>query len=452
MPDSTRCKDCKIRGKPFHPAYSGTRHTRVYAGNGIGSTPLARGGGGVWGTDIYAVGTGNELLRISLSGTVTNIGSGFANVRDLRFGPDGALYVSDFSTDRIYRFAEPSVPQATTTIYARVPDPTRMAFAPDGTMYVGRDNSGSGGAWDDPVKIFRVGPGGTPASEYGSAAISDPDAVAYDANGSASGIPGAVLVAGHDYKSISGKVVAIRPGQTITTLYGPTAFTFNPNVFAYDLNGRLLFSDDEGGKVWIMTNGVPSVLFNLAGALHLAADSLNRLVVGVSGTQTLRLYTSAGTLLTNAFAMVAADSPLARGHGGFWGTGIFCVNTNGDLLSLGLTGAATKFGSGFGAPYGISFGPDGALYVAEFGSDLIWRIAPTVERPGLTISRVGSLVQLSWPSVLNQTYQLQSATNLPAVTWQSEGTPTPGTSGVLATNLTIGTQPEKFFRLQRFDH
>jgi formylglycine-generating enzyme required for sulfatase activity len=27
MPDSTRCKDCKIRGKPFHPAYSGTRHT-----------------------------------------------------------------------------------------------------------------------------------------------------------------------------------------------------------------------------------------------------------------------------------------------------------------------------------------------------------------------------------------------------------------------------------------
>jgi K+-transporting ATPase ATPase B chain len=37
MPDSTRCKDCKIRGKPFHPAYSGTRHTALYAGNGIGS-------------------------------------------------------------------------------------------------------------------------------------------------------------------------------------------------------------------------------------------------------------------------------------------------------------------------------------------------------------------------------------------------------------------------------
>jgi hypothetical protein len=36
MPDSTRCKDCKIRGKPFHPAYSGTRHTDAYAGNGIG--------------------------------------------------------------------------------------------------------------------------------------------------------------------------------------------------------------------------------------------------------------------------------------------------------------------------------------------------------------------------------------------------------------------------------
>jgi hypothetical protein len=183
-------------------------------------------------------------------------------------------------------------------------------------------------------------------------------------------------VAGHELNSLLGKIVAIRPDQTISTLYGPTTFTFNPNVFTHDLNGRLVFSDDEGGKVWTMTNGVPSVLFNLAGALHLAADDLNRLVVGVSGTPTLRLYDAQGVLQTSAFATVAADSPLARGPGGFWGTGIFCVNTNGDLLSLDLNGVATQWGTGFGSPWAMAFGPDGALYLSEFNSDLIWRIAP----------------------------------------------------------------------------
>lgn len=413
-------------------------------------TPLARGAGGAWGADIYAVGTGGELLRIGLSGGVTNIGSGFSNVRDLRFGPDGALYASDFANDRIYRFAQPSLPQAATTVYSRVTDPTRMAFAPDGTMFVGRDNSGSGGDFDDPVKVFRVASGGAPSSEYGNAPISDPDGVAYDANGSASGISGAVIVGGHELNSLAGKVVAIRPDQTITTLYA-TASTFNPNVFAYDRNGRLLFSDDEGGKVWTMTNGTPTVLFNLAGAVHLAADSLNRIVVGVSGTQTLRLYTAAGALLTNAFATVAADSPLAPGPGGFWGTGMFCVNTNGDLLSLDLTGVATKFGSGFGAPYGMSFGPDGALYVTDFGGDLIWRVAPAVDRPRLEISQAGAHACVSWQSFVNLPYQLQSSTNLTSAAWLNEGLPFPGTGGVLVTNILLDRGPNRFFRLRAGD-
>ncbi|MDH7503248.1 MAG: hypothetical protein QHJ82_11145, partial [Verrucomicrobiota bacterium] len=281
---------------------------------------LARGPGGAWGTDLYAVAANGDLVRVDLQGNATNrVGAGFGNVHDLQFGPDGALYASDFNNDRIYRFAPPAVPNATTTVYARVTDPVRLSFAPDGTLFVGRDNSGSGGDYDDAAKIHRVAPGGLPVEEYGNAAITDPDAVVYDADGSASGIAGAVIVAGHELNSLSGKIVAIRPNQTITTLYGPTAFTFNPNVFTHDLNGRLVFSDDEGGKVWTMTNGQPSVLLNLAGALHLAADAQNRLVVGVSGTQTLQLYTAAGLLITNNFATVAADSPLARGPGRFWG-------------------------------------------------------------------------------------------------------------------------------------
>ncbi|HEY9174895.1 MAG TPA: LamG-like jellyroll fold domain-containing protein [Verrucomicrobiae bacterium] len=342
----------------------------------VGS-PLARGPGGAWGTDLYAVAANGDLVQVDLQGNATNrVGSGFSNMQDLQFGPDGALYASDFNGDRVYRFARPTVPNATTTIYARVTDPARLSFAPDGTLFVGRDNSGSGGGYTDAVKIHRIGPGGSPVEEYGNTAITDPDAVAYDADGSASGIPGAVIVAGRQLTGLPGKIVAIRPDQTITTLYGPTSSSFNPNVFAFDLNGRLLFTEDEDGRVSMLVNGVPSLLFNAVGALHLAVDMQGRLVLGQYTSPILRLYDAAGGLLTNAFARVAADSPLARGPGGFWGTGIFCVNTNGDLLSLDLNGAATQWGTGFGAPWDLKFGPDGALYVSEFSSDLIWRIAP----------------------------------------------------------------------------
>lgn len=343
-------------------------------------SPVVRGPGGEWGTDLYAVAPNGDLIRIGLDGTTTIVGGRFvmasgAVFYGMTFGPDGAFYVSDFEADRIYRFGRPEVPGTQTTVYARVTDPMQLAFAPDGTLFVGRDNTGSGGDYDDAVKVHRVGPGGSPVEEYGAAAITDPDAVIYDANGSASGIPGAVLVAGHDLNSPGGKIVAIRPDQSLTNLYS-TGAIFNPNVFTCDLNGRLLFSDNEGGKVWTMTNGAPTVLFNLAGALHLAVDELNRLVVGREDLASLHLYTAGGVLLTNAFATVAPNSPLARGPGGFWGTGIFCVNTNGDLISLDTNGVATRFGTGFGLPSGMAFGPDGALYLSEFDSDLIWRVAP----------------------------------------------------------------------------
>lgn len=363
---------------------------RLYSSDGVllnanfvpvkASSPVVRGPGDEWGTDLYAVAPNGDLIRIGPDGAANVVGGRFlmasgAVLSALAFGPDGALYASDFEADRIYRFGRPNVPGTQTTIYARVTDPVRLAFAPDGTLFVGRDNFGSGGDYDDAVKIHRIGPGGSPVEEFGNAAISDPDAVVYDASGTASGIPGAVLVAGHENNSFAGKIVAIRPDQSLTTLYS-TSSTSNPNVFTYDLNGRLLLSDDEGGKVWTITNGVPTVLFNLAGALHLVADELNRLVVGTAGVSTLRLYTSDGVLLTNAFATVAVGSPLARGPGGFWGTGIFCVGPNGDLLSLDVQGVATTLGTGFGVPYGMAFGPDGALYVSEFNSDLIWRVAP----------------------------------------------------------------------------
>lgn len=62
---------------------------------------FAQGGG--FGNDLYGVDqlTG-ELVRVSQSGTVTVIGSGFGN-SFVTFGGDGAMYVSEFDNDRVLR-------------------------------------------------------------------------------------------------------------------------------------------------------------------------------------------------------------------------------------------------------------------------------------------------------------------------------------------------------------
>ncbi|HOK77782.1 MAG TPA: hypothetical protein PLW35_08685, partial [Verrucomicrobiota bacterium] len=44
--------------------------------------------------------------------------------------------------------AQPIVTYFTTSVYAVLRDPVRLSFAPDGTLYAGRDASGSGdGLW-----------------------------------------------------------------------------------------------------------------------------------------------------------------------------------------------------------------------------------------------------------------------------------------------------------------
>lgn len=418
------------------------------------SSPLARGPGGDWGTDIYAVAPNGDLIRIALDGSTKKAGSGFlmtsgAAISALAFGPDGTLYASDFEADRIYRFSPPTVPGAETTVYARVTDPERLSFAPDGTLFVGRDNTGSGGDYDDAVKIHRIGPGGSPVEEFGNTAITDPDAVFCDVTGQFSGTPGAVIVAGTQLDASNGKIVKILPDGTVTTIYGPTGFGFNPNLFVHDeAGGRLLFSDDIGGKVWTMTNTTPVQLFSLPAAFPLAVDSLGR-IIAASDSSWLRLYSAEGSLLDDTYVQAQANTMIVRGPGGFWGTDVYFVGTNLNLMRLETNGTVSQVGTSFGGLSGFAFGPDGALYVSQHGNDLIWRIAPTdaVVRPKLTATLNGAQLQLAWAGVANQSYQLQSTTNLPPAAWLPEGMPFAGTGGLLTTNVPVGPGPRKFFRL-----
>lgn len=89
---------------------------RVYASDGTlinnsfatGLGPLTRlafGRGGSWGSLLYALRTDTGVLHsINALGQATVIATGF-NPRYFAFGPDGALYVSEFQNDRILRIA-----------------------------------------------------------------------------------------------------------------------------------------------------------------------------------------------------------------------------------------------------------------------------------------------------------------------------------------------------------
>ena len=58
--------------------------------------------GGAWGKVLLALDT-YELLRIDPGGVISVLGTGFGDANFMTFGPDGALYVSEASRQRVLR-------------------------------------------------------------------------------------------------------------------------------------------------------------------------------------------------------------------------------------------------------------------------------------------------------------------------------------------------------------
>ena len=212
--------------------------------------------------------------------------------------------------------AQPVVTNFTTSIYAVVTDPMALSFAADGTLYCGRDNSGSGGGSSDAVKISRVAPGGSPVTQFGNVAVAGPDAVIVDLAGMVSGTAGAVLLGG----DAPGKISKIAPDGTVTTLFGPSSDYANPSGFAFDAGGRLIFTAYENGRGYVSSGGTPTRLFSWTHADLVEVDAANRIVVNSADETRLRRYTSSGALSHVNFATVKAARrwPAARAERGAW--------------------------------------------------------------------------------------------------------------------------------------
>ncbi len=280
-----------------------------------------------------------------------------------------------------------TLPGFATTVYSDglVDGPIGLAFGPDGSLYVGRNSP-----LETPSGIYRVPPGGGAASTFGSPVMSDPDAVGVDTLGVITGIPGAVLVGGISSDANSAKIWVVRPDGTVFLRFGPTSVFQNPGIFRFDASGRFIFTDTNaaaaatGGRLMSSTGGAPQVLFsNTAGPYGLALRS-DGAIFTHSTDGVIRRHDTNG-LVTNAALVTntGANTPLALGPGGVWGTELyFVLRSTGQLMRVSDAGVVTPVGTGFGALYqDMVFGPDGALYLSDFTNLRVLRVAFTCQSP-----------------------------------------------------------------------
>lgn len=281
--------------------------------------------------------------------------------------------------------AAPIVPGFTVEHYADVTDPAEMTFDPaTGTMYVGRDNSGSGGSPGSAAKIHVVAPGGVPVAEYGDTDIPDPDSVLFDADGAISGVAGSVLVAGREGNE--GALRAIHPDQTTSLLFHVGSGIVNPNSLKYDSTGRVVIADNLG-KIATTTGGNPTVLYDLGGRNGtIAIDSNDNIFTDGPGG-VIRIHAADGSLVNANFYTdpdpAEGGFQLEFGPGdALWGDFLYGISRDsGELIRWDTAGTPTVIGTGFGGDPSIAvsdleFGPDGALYVSFFSDDEIVRIIP----------------------------------------------------------------------------
>jgi hypothetical protein len=288
-----------------------------------------------------------------------------------------ALVIAGFALDT-RGVTNPVVACATTTLYANVIDPFKLAFAPDGTLYVGRDNVGSGGTHGDAVKIHRIAPGGSPVTEYGNVAIADPDAVGFDALGIVSGTPGAVLVGSSTF-GMGATISKINTNGVVTSLFGGVQTNMaNPGELLLDSGGRLYISDFGSNRVFKTASAAaPTNMLLYLGAYALALDVSNRLAVGAYEGGGVAYYSTNGAPLGDFPFIRKAGAPIVAGPGdAFWGRELYSVSSNDELIRIDSFGNAVVMGTGFDGFLSMAFGPDHALYASYLDYDVIMRIAP----------------------------------------------------------------------------
>jgi sugar lactone lactonase YvrE len=320
-------------------------------------------------------------------------------------------------------------------------------LAADGYLYVVPEEIP--GTTNLSVRLYRIGPGGSPVEEFGDAPLWDIDSIVIDRTGAYSGIPGAVFTAGANPATGIAAVFQITPAGHITTFLESSAL-INPDVSGFDSSGRLIQTDYIGGVYAIQTNRERTQVVSDQPIGATAVDALGRLVCSPYSGGNLRLYSSTGQLLDAHFAPTRPSGFVRPGQGSFWGTDVYTCNTNGDLVRVDTNGAARVFGTGFGTTNPANdntqlvptLASDDNMYVCDKAANRIWRIAP------LRASIRVSAVDICWNSQSNKNYQVQYRSDLTTNDWVNLGGSVAGTGTVnCITDPLAPGQPQRFYRV-----
>jgi hypothetical protein len=189
-------------------------------------------------------GTGAVRKYDALTGDYLGVGAGSpaSSPKDVKFGPDGLMYVASAGNDRILRFTATGdyVDDFAPAGLAGIDDPNHIKFGPDGDLYV------SGPGFEE---IMRLG--------------TEPEAVIEVTLSPPSGLPVTVdyatadntALAGSDYTTINGSIT-FHPGHTTQFVRVPIlddAFTELAESFFVDLSNPNGASIQDGrGLVTIL--------------------------------------------------------------------------------------------------------------------------------------------------------------------------------------------------------
>lgn len=312
---------------------------------------------------------------------------------------------------------EPTVPGTTTSLYAVVRDPGWFDVADDGTIYTGRDATGSGGGSGDAVAIHRISQGGSPVEEFGGS-IPDPDAVVIDRKGTVVN-PGMVLVGG-DVGNNQGAIWSFLQDGTPIKVLGPDGRIGNVGKMLLDSKGAVIFMNTSSKEVMEITRvigavlGVKSVFAYGANfdsqTMTITTDDTLILLNG-SG-DLLRYYARNGELLKEVPTNLKQYAALAFGRGDFWGDKLYSIDKENNLVTVDADGKTTVVGQNFTGSTDIMFTVSGQLLVSSFSEDCFWQIDPSLK----VSIRIGSM-EIKWNSVSGAKYKVQYKTSVQGATW-----------------------------------
>ena len=252
--------------------------------------------------------------------------------------------------------------------------PGAIDFDNAGSLFIGNEE----GDEKFDVHIYKIEPGGGEGAPFGEL-LPDPDAVVVDKDGAFNGTAGAVLVGGnHDSH---GYVAYILPDGTTGFMWDDMKAPDNIGRMTFDTNDRLLLTGAGPGGIYRSPNPnrLPLLLSGpyQDGPQTVVTDAIDRYYTS-SSEGTVSFYSSAGVEIELNFATdLGFITELVVGPGADWSCDLYASNTDGELYRIQACGKVNLIGSGFNRIASIAFGPENALYIADYDTGDILKLTIT---------------------------------------------------------------------------